>query len=176
MLLNPLRTLAVRPVRFLAPHIRPGMRCLDYGCGPGFFTLPMARLTGPDGEVTAADIQPAMLELIRLRAGALKPADPVPDRVIRYQEIADGDPELSGPLDFALMAHVLHEVPEPARLLAAVHRALVPGGVLLLLEPRGHVSRKEWQVSLEQAGKTGFLVTAGPRSPFSRSVRLVKKG
>ena len=120
------------------------------------------------------EIQPAMLELLRFRAGALKSADPVPEKVIRYRETGESDPLLPDRLDFALLAHVLHEVPAPAGLLSALFRALVPGGVLLLLEPRGHVSRKEWQGNLSRAAAVGFRIDSGPRTPFSRSARLVK--
>ena len=38
------------------------MTVLDVGCGPGFFTLDMARLVGPSGRVIAADLQEGMLE------------------------------------------------------------------------------------------------------------------
>jgi hypothetical protein len=36
--------------------IRPGMRVLDAGCGPGRVTLPASVLVGPSGRVVAVDI------------------------------------------------------------------------------------------------------------------------
>ena len=50
------------------------MHILDYGCGPGFFTLEAARLAGPTGKITAADIQEGMLALVRekIRISGLK--------------------------------------------------------------------------------------------------------
>ena len=41
------------------------MTALDVGCGPGFFTLDMARLVGESGQVIAADLQEGMLQIVR---------------------------------------------------------------------------------------------------------------
>jgi ubiquinone/menaquinone biosynthesis C-methylase UbiE len=38
------------------------MTVLDIGCGPGFFTIDMARMVGDSGRVIAADLQAAMLQ------------------------------------------------------------------------------------------------------------------
>ena len=48
--------------------LKPGMRVLDAGCGPGRVTIPAAKLVGSKGEVVALDIQPAMLDMARQRA------------------------------------------------------------------------------------------------------------
>ena len=50
----------------------PGMKIMDIGCGPGFFTLPMAELTGKDGLVIAVDIQDEMLKMSEI--GVLRQA------------------------------------------------------------------------------------------------------
>ena len=38
--------------------IRNGMTVLDFGCGPGGFSLAAAKLVGPDGRVYAVDNHP----------------------------------------------------------------------------------------------------------------------
>ncbi len=38
------------------------MTVLDMGCGPGFFTVEMARKVGPSGRVVAVDVQEGMLQ------------------------------------------------------------------------------------------------------------------
>ena len=49
-------------------ELSPGMSVLDAGCGPGLLTVPLGQSVGPQGRVTALDIQPAMLELARAAA------------------------------------------------------------------------------------------------------------
>ena len=51
-------------VRMLEGYVRPGDRVLDAGSGPGRFTLEMLRL---GAHVTALDISPGQLELLRAR-------------------------------------------------------------------------------------------------------------
>jgi SAM-dependent methyltransferase len=45
--------------------LRPGQRVLDIGCGAGTSTVEAARLVGPDGHVTGADISEPMLKRAR---------------------------------------------------------------------------------------------------------------
>ena len=41
------------------------MTVVDMGCGPGFFTVEMAKLLNGGGTVIAADLQEGMLEKVR---------------------------------------------------------------------------------------------------------------
>ena len=52
----------------LLAGVAPGGTVVDYGCGPGYFTLAAARLTGPEGKVYAVDLEPRMVELVGRRA------------------------------------------------------------------------------------------------------------
>jgi ubiquinone/menaquinone biosynthesis C-methylase UbiE len=47
--------------------IRPGMRVLDAGCGPGRLTLPASMMVGPSGQIVAVDIQRRMLQMLKDR-------------------------------------------------------------------------------------------------------------
>lgn len=50
--------------------LRPGMRCLDVGCGSGDVTFELARLAGPEGSATGLDLDPVKLELAAGEAAA----------------------------------------------------------------------------------------------------------
>jgi 2-polyprenyl-3-methyl-5-hydroxy-6-metoxy-1,4-benzoquinol methylase len=52
---------------FLLPHLKPGMRVLDCGCGPGSITADVAEFVAP-GEVIGVDIAPGQVEAARRRA------------------------------------------------------------------------------------------------------------
>ena len=117
------------------------MTVLEPGCGMGYFTLPIARMTGPTGRVVAVDLQPKMIEGLTRRARRAG----LPER-IEAVTCADGDLGFAarpGVVDLAVVIHVLHEVRDRQRFLEQLYQALRPGGRLLLLEPKGHVSRED---------------------------------
>lgn len=53
LLLSPIRRWMQNPEKLLAPYIREGVTVLEPGPGMGFFTLPMARMTGESGRIIA---------------------------------------------------------------------------------------------------------------------------
>src|SRR6516164_7135292 len=54
---------------FFLPHLRPGMRMLDCGSGPGTITLGLAAAVAP-GEVVGVDLQPVQAAAARALAAA----------------------------------------------------------------------------------------------------------
>jgi hypothetical protein len=65
---------------------------------------------------------------------------------------------------------MVHEVPEPKRLLAEVRSFLRSSGHLLIAEPRLHVSGTRFSSTVELARDAGFRVVEGPRVRLSRCV------
>ena len=53
------------PKKILKPYINEGMTVLDFGCGPGFFSVGLAQMVGESGRVIAADLQEGMLQKLK---------------------------------------------------------------------------------------------------------------
>jgi ubiquinone/menaquinone biosynthesis C-methylase UbiE len=169
-LINPVRSLSQDPAKILRPFIREGDTALDVGCGPGYFTTALAELVGGNGHVIAADIQEWMLEKARRR---LEKAG-LSGRVHLHLARADRLDVPSDRVDFALVFWMAHEVPDKERLFSEILACIVPGGTLLLVEPRMHVNAKAFAAITGAAIKAGF-VSAGPASiRFSRAALFRK--
>ena len=115
---------AEREAAFLLPHLRPGMRLLDAGCGPGTITLGLAAAVAP-GEVVGLELSPAMVEQARALAAERGVAN------VRF-EVGDVQalPFPDASFDAAFESAVLEHVPDPARAVAELRRVLRPGGVV----------------------------------------------
>jgi ubiquinone/menaquinone biosynthesis C-methylase UbiE len=48
-----------------AAGLEAGQRVLEVGCGPGFFTIPAARVIRPSGSVVALDVNPLAVEHVQ---------------------------------------------------------------------------------------------------------------
>jgi ubiquinone/menaquinone biosynthesis C-methylase UbiE len=156
LLASPLRRLVEDPHARLAPYVRAGMFVLEPGPGMGFFTLELARLVGPGGRVVAVDLQEKMLAELRRRARRAGLADRVETRCCTQDDLGIGD--LAGRFDLVVLFHMLHEVSDKDRFLQAIYAALKPGGGVLIVEPRGHVSAGAFQACLALAAGIGFTI------------------
>jgi ubiquinone/menaquinone biosynthesis C-methylase UbiE len=157
LLLSPLRRLVENPKKILGPFVLKGMAVLEPGCAMGFFSLPLARMVGPDGKVIAVDIQSEMLAVLEKRARRAGLIDRLVIREAGPETL--GIDDLGRSADFCSLIHVAHEVPDQPRLFGEISRTLKPGGKLLLIEPRWHVSEEEFRESLAAASSAGLRKT-----------------
>jgi SAM-dependent methyltransferase len=168
---NPLRRLIHDPERILNPHVTTGMTAVDIGCGMGYFTLGMANLVGPGGKVIAVDLQEKMLATLGRRAHKAGLADRIVPHRCR--------PDLLGveePADFVLAFWMAHEVRDKPRFFAQISAFLKPGGRLLLVEPKFHVTRRGFGRTVEVCRAAGFRLLGEPAIALSRAVRMEKGG
>lgn len=95
---------------------------VDFGAGTGQFALPAARRFG---QVTAVDISPAMVEVLRERGAGLPGLRVVRAGFLSYRH--DGPP-----VDGVYSRHALHQLPDfwKAIALDRIARIMRPGGVL----------------------------------------------
>ena len=172
LLVSPLRRLLEKPEEVLAPHVESGVTAMDIGCGMGFFSLPLAELVGPSGRVICVDLQERMISSLRKRASRAGLAERIETRVCSASSL--GTQDLEGKVDFVLTYAMVHEVPDAAGLLTQIHDVLVPGGRLLIAEPRGHVSEEALEKTIAAAEKAGLSVVDRPAVKRSRAVLLEK--
>jgi len=171
-LLCPVRRLGQNPERILSPYTGSGMTVLDIGPGMGFFTLPMARLVGPNGKVVCVDVQAKMLAALRGRAAKVGLADRIDARVCDVTSLGIAD--LAGKVDFVLAFAVVHEVRDTQRLFGEIAGAMNPGARCLLAEPRFHVSVRAFERTLAVAQECGLQMRDNPRIRMSRAAVLVR--
>jgi ubiquinone/menaquinone biosynthesis C-methylase UbiE len=171
-LLSPLRRLFENPDRILGPFVREGMTVLEPGCGMGFFTLPLARLVGPRGRVVAVDIQPKMLSVLKRRAEKSRLLDRIELRLVESSK--PGLVDLAGKVDLVAALHMVHEIPDQAAFFSESREVLKPGGRLLIIEPRGHVSTAQFDRTVSLAEKAGFKCEASSGKLPARAASLAR--
>lgn len=107
------------------PDAHPGgIRVLDMGCGPGFFSIILARA---GFKVTAGDYTPAMLEEARGNARAQGVEDAIDFRRMDAENLDVCD----GTFDVVVSRNLTWNLPHPERAYAEWLRVLKPGGLLL---------------------------------------------
>jgi len=110
--------------------VRPGHRVLDLASGTGDLAARFAGLTGPEGLVVMSDINAAMLTQGRIRM-----ADQGLVGNLAYVQIdAEQIPFPDNSFDCITIGFGLRNVTDKQKALAAMYRALKPGGRVLILE------------------------------------------
>ena len=164
---NSIRRLVHKPHRILEGHVSRGMTVLDLGCGPGYFTIELARLVGKEGKVIAADLQQGMLDKV---AGKIRATDLEP-RIVLHK-CQDRRIGISQKVDFVLAFWMVHEVPHQQDLFEELKSALNPGGRILIVEPKIHVTGKAFEKMVSRIELAGLEIIESPRVSLSRSVLL----
>jgi ubiquinone/menaquinone biosynthesis C-methylase UbiE len=132
---DPARLLWLPPAEVIgALVIQSGDFIADIGAGSGYFTLPLAKATGPRGQVYAVDSQARMLELLRQKLDAKQPSN---IQEIQAEADSTGLPDASCHLVF--MANVWHEFADRAAVLRECKRILKTDGRIAILDWRPDV-------------------------------------
>jgi ubiquinone/menaquinone biosynthesis C-methylase UbiE len=160
---NLIRRLFAPPTRLVEPYVTNGQVAADLGCGPGYYTLDLAELVGPEGRVYAVDSDEKAIRALE------KKADKRGHHNIEAHASSASDLSFikDASVDFVLangllcsMAPQHHEsaVNEMRRILKSTGRAYVSAA-------RGfytYMGKEEWEKILEgfrveQRGGDGFL-------------------
>lgn len=122
---------------FLAVHgACRGGPILDVGTGTARIPIELGR-ADPNARVVAIDLAPSMIEL----AGRNVRDAGLADRIAL--EVADAKSVRSGPFEAVISNSIVHHIPEPAAVLAAMARALGTPGTLFVRDLARPNSREE---------------------------------
>ncbi|RMF05619.1 methyltransferase domain-containing protein, partial [Candidatus Woesearchaeota archaeon] len=103
--------------------LRKGHTIIDFGCGPGFFSIPALEIVGPSGKVIAIDISQRMIEEISSRTEGLPNI-----------RIVKGDSLRGFSADIVLAVNVLHEIDDKKKFFTEAFEALRNGGKLVIID------------------------------------------
>ena len=146
-----------------------GKRIVDLGCGPGYFTIPMAIAAGEKGLVTAVDVQAAMLVKVKNKIAG----SPLEEKIVFHA--CPGDIiGLKEQFDLVFAFWMIHEVPDREKYINEIYKLLDNKGIFFMAEPKGHVKKSFFEESVNMAKREGFTVVDFPHVKFSRAVKLVK--
>lgn len=129
--------------------IEPGDSVADVGAGTGLFTRLFSRAAGPSGTVFAVDISKAFIDHIESTASAEGLSN---IRGIVCEQTDTGLPPLS--VDLVFLSDTYHHFESPRETMASVHRALRPGGKLIVIDfERRQGTSSDWILDHVRAGK-----------------------
>jgi ubiquinone/menaquinone biosynthesis C-methylase UbiE len=164
---NSIRRFLQNPQKLLKPFIGEGMTVLDLGCGPGFFSIEIAKLLGNSGKVIAADLQEGMLEKVnkKIRGTIL-------EQRIELHKCQSNKVGVVEKVDFILAFYMIHEVQDPDKLFNELKSILKPNGRIYIIEPKIHVSGKSFDEMTLKLEAIGFNIIDRPKVFFSRTLLL----
>jgi ubiquinone/menaquinone biosynthesis C-methylase UbiE len=165
---NIFRKLIHNPQKLLGDLVEEGMTVLDVGCGPGVFSIEMAKMVGKSGKVIAADIQQEMLEKLKRKIQGREIQN-----IITLHKCEQDQIGLSEKVDFILAFYVAHEVPDRKSFFTELHSILKPNGKLLFIEPNFHVSKADFEKSVSLAEEAGFK-RCGKKQVFNSKAVILK--
>jgi len=125
--------------------IQPGMTIVDYGCGPGRYTIFYSRLAGRQGKVYAVDIHEMAIHLVREKIEKYGLDNVQPVLAKRY---SSGLPD--GIADVVTAIDIFFAIGDKKTFLAELKRIAKPNGMLIIDD--GHQPRRASKEQIAAAG------------------------
>jgi ubiquinone/menaquinone biosynthesis C-methylase UbiE len=156
------------PNKILEKYVAPGITALDIGCGPGVFSLELAKLVGATGKVVSVDMQQGMLDII-----AAKIKNTEWENIITLHKCGQETIAVNTAADFVLMFYMVHEVPSKDHLFNEILPLIKQDGLLMIAEPKV-VPQKDFDEMVAKIKERRFTEYDKPKIFFSRSIVLKK--
>jgi len=109
-----------------------GMKIADFGCGHGYFVIPMAKAVGSEGKVCAVDVQELALGAVRSKAAS--------EGLFNIEYIhsnleKEGGSKLpAASQDMVLLANTLYQSPGKSEIMREAGRVLKKQGILIIID------------------------------------------
>lgn len=160
-------------------QLQEGMAVADVGAGTGLFTWMFATAVGNTGKVIAVDIAPRFIEHIQQQASAKGQSN------VSAVLCTERSVELpAASVDLVFTCDTYHHFEYPASTLASIHRALRPGGTLVVVDfIREEGISRPWILDHVRAGQAvvtqeieaaGFRLERVEATPFLRENYLLR--
>ncbi len=133
----------------------PGFEVLDYGCGPGSYSVVAAGLVGHSGKVYSVDKNPLAVQRVLLVASKKGLTNVEAVRT----DCGTGIP--SGTVDVVLLYDTFHDLGNADAVKRELHRVLKPQGILSFSD---HHMREHDILAEMTAGGLFSLLTRGKRT------------
>ncbi len=158
---------------YLLPRLSPGMKLLDFGCGPGTISVGLAEKIAP-GELHGIDMEASQIELARSAASSGGHGN-----IVFHVGNITGLPFDDDTFDVAHCHAVLMHIPDTQAALAEVKRVLKPGGLMAsreaniassYLEPQPKEITEAWGVF------AGLMQANGGHPQFGKQLKVALLG
>ena len=157
------------PQKLLGPYLQEGMTVMDVGCGPGLYSIEMARMVGKTGHVIAVDLQAGMLQKLNDKVEGTELEERITLHLSTEDKIG-----FSGRVDFVLAFYMVHELPDQDAFFSEIATLLKPSGKVLVVEPPLHVSKKAFEKTVRKARNAGLRLAEKPKVFFGKSAVFKK--
>lgn len=127
--------------------LQRGMVVVDYGCGPGRYTIPAAKLVGQEGKVFAVDIHPLAIKVVKEKAAGESLTNIEAILVDSYNTGIQ-----SSSIDLIILLDTLHLINDHPTLFSELHRLLKQDGLIFM--DSEHMKRSR---AIEIVERTGLF-------------------
>lgn len=145
--------------------LKEGMTVVDYACGPGHYTIPLAEIVGPKGRVYAVDIQPLAMETVKRKAARKSLRNIITVLVNSYNTgITDAS------ADIVIFMDTLHMITDPHALFQEICRLLKPNGLLFM--DGGHMKADKARSIVESTGFFNVIEFDGKNMQLEKKLKI----